>query len=78
MSGSSTTNWDVLLGTRRSTSVMTRFATNKLSARETSQEFSFSNRAGEFRRLVRTYGTVYARRLTRKALRYRGILAPTS
>ena len=59
-----TTNWGLLLSTKKNQRTMTAFA--------------FSDYAGEFRKLVRTNGTTYARRLTRKALRYRGILSSVS
>jgi len=73
MKTAETTNWTVLLGTRKSQRVLYNFAVGKYSVSEVTKAFAFSDSAGEFRRLVRLHGATYARRLTRKALRYRGL-----
>jgi len=49
------------------------FAFQSLSVNEVSEALASTEFAGEFRNLVRSQGTDYARRLARKALRYRGI-----
>lgn len=73
-----TTNWGLLLSTKKNQRTMTAFGTGQLSTEAVRKAFAFSDYAGEFRKLVRTNGTTYARRLTRKALRYRGILRSVS
>jgi|TARA_Y100000401_G_scaffold47310_1_gene36465 hypothetical protein len=73
-----TTDWGLLLSTRKNQRTMTKFATGALSASDTTRAFAHTDYAGEFRRLIRSNGTQYARRLARKALRYRGILSPVS
>tara|TARA_R110002167_G_scaffold45682_4_gene137238 strand:- start:113 stop:340 length:228 start_codon:yes stop_codon:yes gene_type:complete len=70
-----TTDWAILLSTKRSAKVMYNFSTGRFSVKDATSAFSGSKYSGEFRKLVRTHGAVYARRLTRKALRYRGLLA---
>jgi hypothetical protein len=70
-----TTNWSVLLSTKKSAKVMYNFATGRYTVKDATSSFSGTKYSGEFRRLVRTHGALYARRLTRKALRYRGLLA---
>lgn len=66
------TNWNVLLGSESSLDAVADFAFQNVSVNETSERLAFSESAGEFRNLVRTNGAQYARRLARKALRYRG------
>ncbi len=73
MKTAETTNWTVLMSTRKSQRVLYNFSIGKYSVSDVTKAFAFSDSAGEFRRLVRTYGATYARRLTRKALRYRGL-----
>jgi len=73
-----TTNWDLLLSNRQSRTTMKRFATGQYSSQAVTKAFAYTGQAGEFRKLVRANGTTYARRLARKALRYRGILEPTN
>ena len=73
-----TTDWGVLLSTARNRKVMKQFATGTMSASAVRQTFAHSDYAGEFRKLLNTNGALYARRLARKALRYRGIMKPTS
>ena len=54
---------------------MYKFGTGQISVSDATKAFANSKYSGAFRKLVRTHGALYARRLTRKALRYRGILA---
>lgn len=70
-----TTDWSTLLSTKKAAKIMYSFATERYSVKEATSAFSGTKYSGEFRRLVRTHGASYARRLTRKALRYRGLLA---
>lgn len=66
-------NWGLLLETDKQTGKMfANWATGSLTTREVANRLAHSEFAGEFRRLVRNNGTTYARRLARKALRYRG------
>ena len=66
-------NWSLLLETdKQTTKMFSNWATGGLTTREASNRLTHSEFAGEFRRLVRNNGTTYARRLARKALRYRG------
>jgi|TARA_Y100001938_G_scaffold149900_1_gene238560 predicted hotdog family 3-hydroxylacyl-ACP dehydratase len=78
MKNNETTNWDLLLSRRQNQATMKRFATGKLTTTAVTKQFQNTEYAGEFRRLIRNNGTTYARRLARKALRYRGILQPSS
>ena len=73
-----TTNWELLLSNRQNRTTMKRFATGQYSSQAVTKAFAYTDQAGEFRKLVRSNGTTYARRLARKALRYRGILEPTN
>ena len=50
-----------------------KWSVGEVSTRFVSQQLAFSEAAGEFRRLVRTHGTTYGRRLARKALNRRGV-----
>lgn len=68
-----TTNWNVLLQNEDSLDAMYHFAFDNLSGNEVASILAGTDSAGEFRKLVRSNGTQYARRLTRKALRYRGL-----
>ena len=74
MKTASTTDWNSLLETKCSANTMKSFATGESSTRSVTEKFAKSEHAGEFRKLVRENGTTYARRLARKALRYRGML----
>ena len=69
-----TTDWDLLLSSKCAVKTLSKFATGEQTTRGVTSCFSNTERAGEFRKLVRSYGTTYARRLTRKALRYRGLM----
>lgn len=63
------TNWTKLINSNKD--AVLDFATGKLSS--TSFQKQFSGRENPARVAVRNYGTLYARRLARKALRHRGI-----
>ena len=78
MRNSNTTDWATLLATQKSQRTLRNFAVGKSTVRDVTSTFAHSPYAGEFRKLVRDNGAVYARRLTRKALRYRGLLTPTT
>ena len=69
-----TTNWNSLLATKKDVCTLKSFAAGDATTKEATTKFANTPKAGEFRKLVRTHGTTYARRLTRKALRYRGLL----
>ena len=68
------TDWNTRLGSKCAVKTLNAFAVGDESTRGVTAKFTNTNKAGEFRKLVRTYGTTYARRLTRKALRYRGLM----
>ena len=74
MKNSVTTDWDVLLSSKCSVKTLNKFARGAESTKSVTSCFANTEKAGEFRKLVRTYGSTYARRLTRKALRYRGLM----
>ena len=74
MKTAATTNWNSLLESKCAANTMKSFATGEASTRSVTEKFANSEHAGEFRKLVRENGTAYARRLARKALRYRGML----
>lgn len=78
MRSSETTDWNVLLGTQKAVRTMTKFATGQIATSCVRKCFAFTSKAGEFRKLTQEHGTTYARRLTRKALRYRGLLEPAN
>jgi|TARA_R100000306_G_C4335378_1_gene122473 hypothetical protein len=69
-----TTDWNALLESKCTAKTMKAFAEGDASTRSVTQKLANSEHAGEFRKLVRENGTTYARRLARKALRYRGML----
>ena len=54
-----TTDWGLLLSTRKNQRTMTKFATGALSASDTTRAFAHTDYAGEFRRLIRSNGTQY-------------------
>jgi hypothetical protein len=60
-------NWNTILANVDENDVR-GFATGVLSGRELTQEASFSDAAGEVRKLLRTYGVSKARQVARKAL----------
>ena len=74
MKNSATTDWDVLLSSKCAVKTLNKFATGGESTKAVATCFANTEKAGEFRKLVRTHGSTYARRLTRKALRYRGLM----
>jgi hypothetical protein len=74
MKTAATTDWNVLLGSKCAMKTMKSFAQGDESTRSVTEKLANSEYAGEFRKLVRENGTTYARRLARKALRYRGML----
>ena len=74
MKNSATTDWDVLISSKCSVTTLNKFASGAESTRGGTSCFANTEKAGEFRKLVRTHGSTYARRLTRKALRYRGLM----
>ena len=78
MKSKDTTNWESLLSTRQTRSTMKKFALGQYSTQAVTKAFAYTDQAGEFRKLVRNNGTAYSRRLARKALRYRGIIEPST
>jgi hypothetical protein len=68
------TDWTSLLSSKCAVNTLNSFATGAESTRAVTSKFANTPKAGEFRKLVRNYGTTYARSLTRKALRYRGLM----
>ena len=70
----SNVDWDLLLANNRRVEAMINFAFNGTSANETAQNLAFTEAAGEFRDLVRSRGSQYARRLARKAVRRRDLV----
>lgn len=74
MSSNGKTNWNRLLSDSRVVDMLWSFSLGHTSAQDVTDALAFSEYAGEFRNLVRSHGVQYARNLTRKALRYRGLL----
>ncbi len=74
MKNSTATDWNLLLSNKCSVKTLNQFAQGDETTKGVTTCFSGSEKASEFRKLVRAHGTTYARRLTRKALRYRGLL----
>ena len=74
MKNSTTTDWNLLLSNKCSVKTLNKFAKGEESTKSVTSCLANSETAGEFRKLVRTHGSMYARRLTRKALRYRGLM----
>lgn len=75
MNTTNSVNWNLLLDTNTSVSkVVADWSVGNTSTRSVSDQLAHSKYAGEFRNLVRSRGTTEARRLARKALRYRGTL----
>lgn len=74
MKTTETTDWNLLLSNKCSVKTLNNFATGDETTKSVTSCFTNTPKAGEFRKLVRNHGTTYARRLTRKALRYRGLL----
>lgn len=74
MTSTKKTDWNSLLSSKCAVKTMNSFATGSESTRAVTSKFANTTKAGEFRKLVRNHGTIYARSLTRKALRYRGLM----
>lgn len=74
MKDTTTTDWNLLLSSKCGIKALNQFAVGEQSTKGVTACFANTDKAGEFRRLVRTHGSTYARRLTRKALRYRNLL----
>ena len=74
MKNAVTTDWNLLLSNKGSVNTLNRFAVGDTSTKGVASCFANTDKAGEFRKLIRAYGSTYARRLTRKALRYRDLL----
>ena len=74
MKDTTTTDWNLLLSNKCGIKTINKFATGEVSTKGVTSCFANTEKAGEFRRLVRTHGSMYARRLARKALRYRNLL----
>ena len=74
MKDATTTDWDLLLSNRCGVKTLSKFAIGNVSTQGVSTCFANTDKASEFRKLVRTHGSTYARRLTRKAFRYRNLL----
>ena len=72
MRTSETTDWNVLLGWDVTLQAVADFAFNNVSVSATTNALAFTGASGQFRNLLRSNGAQYARRLARKALRYRG------
>lgn len=67
-------NWNLLLETNEDVSnLIESWATGDITTRDVASRVAYTEFSGEFRKLVRDNGTTYARRLARKALRYRGV-----
>ena len=69
-------NWKLLLdGDRDVANLISQWSIENLTTRDVASRLAYTKFSGEFRKLVRANGTTYARRLARKALRYRGVTA---
>lgn len=68
-------NWKLLLDSVNSEVYMLeKFALGEASARNLTALFAHTEFAGEFRNLIRNNGVDMARKLTRRALRRRGLI----
>lgn len=74
MKDSTTTDWNLLLSSKCGVKTLNKFAVGDTTTKGVTTSFANTEKASEFRKLVRNHGSMYARRLTRKALRYRGLL----
>jgi hypothetical protein len=63
-----TTNWNSILGDRKSVTAVKRFADGGSSGREFYASFTNTSAGGNVRSLLRTYGVDGARMLAKKAL----------
>lgn len=68
------TNWRKLTRDSFNVATLKRWATGKESTRGVTSLFKNTVYAGDFRSLVRDHGTMYARRLARKALKRRKVM----
>jgi len=69
-------NWKLLLDSSDSEVYMLeKFASGEASARNLTSLFTNTKFAGEFRQLIRNNGVDMARKLTRRALQRRGLVA---
>lgn len=67
-------DWNLLLETDNDVqNLISNWSTGTIATRDVVNRLAFTDYSGEFRKLVRANGTTYARRLARKALRYRGV-----
>jgi hypothetical protein len=74
MRSANSVNWNLLLDSKSClTNLMQKWSESDVTTREVVDKLSHTEFAGEFRKLVRNNGTNYARRLARKALKYRGV-----
>lgn len=74
MRTSNSVDWNLLLeNDNHVTNLITMWSTDRITTRDVASRLAYTEFSGEFRRLVRNNGTTYARRLARKALRYRGV-----
>ena len=74
MKDTTTTDWNLLLSSKCGVKTLNKFAIGETSTKSATSCLANTDKAGEFRKLVRTNGSMYARRLARKALRYRNLL----
>ena len=74
MKDTTTTDWNLLLSNKCGVKTLNEFAVGETSTSGVTACFANTDKAREFRKLVRTHGAMYARRLARKALRYRDLL----
>jgi hypothetical protein len=65
-------DWSTILETRQTTNVITDFANETISARETLRRLT-NGAFTEFNKILKERRTQYTRRLARKALRRRGV-----
>ena len=71
-------NWNAVLGTKIGQHTMKKFALNELSGDQTLKVFRSGKDkevASEVRSLIKKRGTQMARRISRKALRRRGLIS---
>ena len=77
MKNAQTTDWNAMLTTKSHQNALVKFAFNGKDADKTGQIMSKTKASTSampaFKQLVESNGELYARRLARKALRYRGL-----
>jgi len=65
-------DWDLLLDSNSNIrSTVTKWANGNISSRAVSEMVMGTQFSSAFRHLLRTHGTMYGRRLARKAINYR-------